>query len=108
MAFIELSAVVKTHVLYNMTNQVMREFKAQTDVAGDIEDSIEDASDGKDSEVTEYEWLLVSSDFAYVAKDQGEIIVDTPFGAIWGRKYYGPLLLLDLGVAEIFDAVSKI
>jgi len=93
------NALVKTHVLYNMTNQVMREFKEETDVGEEIEAFVNMASDAASEnglKLTVHEWWLVSNDFAYAAKEEGEIIVDTPFGAIWGRQYNGPLIAMDL------------
>lgn len=57
-------------------------------------------------EITVHEWWLVSNDFAYAAKQEGEIIVDTPFGAIWGRQYNGPLIAMDLCVESILKAID--
>jgi len=105
------NALVKTHVLYNMTNQVMREFREQTDVGDEIIDFVNIASETaseKGHKLTVYEWWLVSNDFAYAAKDEGEIIVDTPFGAIWGRQHNGPLIAMDLCVESILKAVGAI
>jgi len=108
MGLSKLPAIVKTHVLYNMTNQVLREFKEQTDVGDEIEDFVGIASRERGREITVYEWWLVSNDFAYAAKEEGEIIVDTPFGAIWGRQYNGPLIAMDLCVESILKAIGEI
>lgn len=103
----KLDAAVNSHILYNMSRQMMREFEAQTSVAGDVAEATSGTNTDGD-EINVYEWWLVSQDFAYAAKKAGEVIVETPFGTIWGRQTTGQRISLDLNVQDIFKAMHEI
>ncbi|WP_169701648.1 hypothetical protein [Desulfobulbus propionicus] len=106
MTTFELSTAVKSHILYNVTSQVMREFDEETELATEINGTIETLGN-PDTNSADYEWWLVSSDFAYAAIEAAEIIVVTPYGAIWGRDPHGPLLALDEIVREIMKTIHQ-
>ncbi len=102
----KLDAAVNNHILYSMTKQVLRELEEHTFVADDIAE----ATSGTDAEgdaIIVYEWWLVSEDFASAAKTAGEVIVETPFGTIWGRQTCGQPVYQDLNVQDIFTALHS-
>lgn len=103
----KLDEAVRNHILYNMSRQVMRELEEQTFVA----DAIAEATcvtDPDDDEITVYEWWQVTEDFAYSAKQSDEVIVETPFGTIWGRQTTGQKISQDFNVQDIFKAMPEI
>ena len=42
-----------------------------------------------------YEWWVVSEDFAFRAKEAGEIIIEMPYCTLWGRQTTGITLVYD-------------
>lgn len=48
-----------------------------------------------DVDVEVYQWFLVSVFFADWAKENGEVIIDTALGYIWGRQTFGQSIALD-------------
>ncbi len=103
----KLDAAVNNHILYSMTKQVLRELEERTFVADDIAE----ATSGTDAEgdaINVYEWWLVSEDFASAAKTAGEVIVETPFGTIWGRQTTGQRISVDLNVQDILKSMNEI
>jgi hypothetical protein len=99
--------LLNSHVFSFVSRQVEREFEAQTEVAEDISFAIMLASSDPAEEVTVYEWYTVSEDFTYRAKIAGEVIVDTPFGIIWGRQTTGLALSYDPIVQEIISKITS-
>ncbi len=103
----KLEAAASTHIINDMSKQVEREQEARTFVA----DAITEATSGTDSEgdaINVYQWWLVSDDFSYAAKKADEIIVETPFGTIWGRQTCGQLVSQDINVQNILKAMHVI
>jgi hypothetical protein len=105
MDFLAYNDLVKTHIIHNMTNQVMRELENETDVCEGINFAVGSANN-KESDINVRQWWLVSNVFAYAAKECGEIIVDTPFGAIWGSQYDITLFAMDISVEEIMHVID--
>lgn len=105
----KLDTAVNTHILYNMSRQMMRELEDQTFVADAIAEATREAvPDDDDDEITVYEWWLITDGFAHAAKQAGEIIVETPFGTIWGRQTTGQRISQDINVQEIFKTMREI
>lgn len=106
MSLLSMYAVLKANVLYNMTRQVLREIEMGTDVAEEIEEMINyKSTEGRTIDVKE--WWLVSNDFGYAARALGDVVVDTPFGVIWGREVTGRLMVLDAGLDSILCTISE-
>ncbi len=106
MTFFKLSTAVKSHILYNVTSRVMRECDEQTELATEINAVIETLGE-PDKKPADYEWWVVSSDFAYAAIEAAEIVAVTPYGAVWGRDPLGPLIALDEIVQEIMKTIQE-
>lgn len=107
----KLDTAVNTHILYNMSRQMMRELEDQTFVADAIAEATRGAAlddDDADDEIMVYEWWLITDGFAHAAKQAGEIIVETPFGTIWGRQTTGQRISQDINVQEIFKTMREI
>ena len=103
----KLEAAVGTHILYNMSKQVIRELEAQTFVADDIGWAT-NRQDTDGDDITIYEWWLVTRDFAYAARNMDKVIVETPFGTIWGRQTTGQRISQDFNVKDILKAMNEI
>lgn len=107
MSVLDRCAAIKTHVLYDMTAQVLREFKEQTDVGREIQELL-DFKNEYEQEITVHRWWLVSDDFAYAAIACGEFVVETPFGVIWGCQASGQLIALDDRTEGVLKLVGVI
>lgn len=90
---------------------VLREYDGRTSVAAAIEKAVTETASSTTPEwddVNVFEWWQVSGEFAAVALKAGEVIVETPFGIIWGRQTCGQLIAQDLNVQDIFRAMCEI
>lgn len=99
--------ILNSHVYSFVSRQVEREFEAQTEVAEDFSFAIMLASSDPAEEATVFEWYSVSADFTYRAKIAGEVVVETPFGIIWGRQTTGLALSYDPVVQEIISKITS-
>ena len=99
--------ILNSHVYFFVSRQVDREFESQSEIAEDISFAILLASSNPAEDLTVYEWYSVSADFAYRAKVAGEVIVETPFGIIWGRQTTGLALSYDPVVQEIISKITS-
>jgi hypothetical protein len=97
---------VNAHVYTEVSDQVLREYDGRTVVATSIEKAVTETARSTTpgwDEVNVFEWWVVSNEFAAAARAAGEVIVDTPFGIIWGRQTCGQLISQDLNVQAIFQ-----
>jgi hypothetical protein len=103
----KLEKVANNHILYDMSQQVTRELEAQTSVADDIAEAA-NGTNSEGDEIEVFQWWLVSQDFAYAAKKAGEVIVETPFGTLWGRQTCGQPAYQDLNVLDILKNLPAV
>lgn len=104
----KLDRAVSTHIFYNVTEQVQREQKEQTFVCDDINESISKCITDDEDQIEVFQWWTVSERFASFAGKANEVIVETPFGTIWGRQTCGQGIAQDLNVQDIFKAMGEI
>lgn len=101
----KLEKVVVMHIYYMVNDQVEREYEQRTSVADALFSATYELSNDEDEPADVMEWWTVSIDFAYHAKKNDEIIVETPFGIVWGRQVTGQALLVDHIVREILNTI---
>ncbi len=83
----KLDRAVDTHIFYNVSEQVQREQKDQTIVYDDIIEAIAKCPvEDDEDEINVYQWWIVTERFAYFAGKANEVVVETPFGTIWGAS----------------------
>lgn len=99
---------VKGNIFYDVSEQIQREYDAETSVAETIDDLITMASD-HEGEFQIYQWWTVSDEFARAASRTGEFILSgLPFGTIWGRQTCGQKIEQDENVQDIFRSMRLI
>jgi hypothetical protein len=86
---------IERQIHYLVSGQIEREIDAQSDLADQILSTVAEAIDKYGDPIEIFEWWTVSDDFAFRAEKVGEIIVETPFGIIWGRQTTGMALVYD-------------
>ena len=105
----KLDRAVNTNIYYNVSEQVQRERELQSDVYDDITEAIAKCTvEDDEDEINVYQWWIVSERFANFAGKANEVIVETPFGTIWGRQTCGQAIAQDLNVQDIFKAMGEI
>lgn len=108
MKAISLDKAIDAHIFYNVTKQVEREQAAQSSVAEHIAEVIDGLTDKDGDDIAVYQWWAVSERFASFAGKAKEVVVEAPFGTIWGRQTCGQGIGQDLNVQDIFQAMGEI
>ena len=111
MDYQRLNTVVNAHIYTEVSDQILQEYSDKTLVAAAIEKAVTETARSTTpdwEDVSIFEWWAVSNDFAAVARKAGEVIVETPFGIIWGRQTCGQLISQDINVQEIFKSMNAI
>ncbi len=103
---IDYSSLAQSHIYHMVSNQVEREIQARSEVANTLDCAIIEAIDEDGNEINVYEWWTVSEDFSYHANQAGEIIVETPFGTVWGRQVTMQPVYQDSIVQKILQIIS--
>jgi len=98
---------VKANIFTLVDAQINREIESRSTVAEEI--SVATSGENADgNEINVYQWWVVSDAFADAAKAAGEIIIETPFGTIWGRQTCMQGIAQDLNVQQIFKDMGAI
>ncbi len=98
-----LERAVSEHIHCLVNDQVERELKSQSELADAF------ALAPYSNDVLEvFEWWTVAGDFAHYARKAGEIIIDTPFGYVWGRQTTGQAVIQDLNVIDILEEILTV
>ncbi|MCB2216957.1 MAG: hypothetical protein KQH59_12885 [Desulfobulbaceae bacterium] len=101
-----LNKLTGHHIHAYVSGQVDRELAAQSAVAESLLAAMSQAVDDEDGDPpTVYEWWTVSEEFAMQAELLGEVIVETPFGVVWGRQTTGIGLGYDAIVCNILQRI---
>jgi hypothetical protein len=104
----KLSAAVSANIFSNVSAQVQREQESQTFVADEIAEAIAGCAEDDGDNIEVFQWWAVSERFASFARQAKEVVVDTPFGTVWGRQTCGQGIAQDLNVQAIFKAMGEI
>jgi len=95
------NSALATHIHHLVSGQINKEIEDFSPVADDIISAVLEAFEEDGDPVEIYEWWTVSWDFAVIARHRGEIIIETPFGFVWGRHTTGISLSYDPVVINI-------
>ena len=99
------NSVLTAHIHYLVSDQVNKEIEDFSPVADVIFSAVLEAFEEEGDPVEIYEWWTVSWDFAVIARHRGEIIIETPFGFVWGRQTTGIGLRYDAIVCAILQRI---
>lgn len=99
--------VVKANIFTLVDAQINREIESRSAVAEEI--AIATSGENADGdEINVHQWWVVSDAFAEAAKAAGEIIIETPFGTIWGRQTCMQGIAQDLNFQAILKNMGAI
>ena len=100
-----LERAVSEHIHTEVSAQVNREFDLGIEEGYGWD--FAEAMVGSWGLIDIFEWWTVSEDFCNQALLRGEVIVETPFGYVWGRQTTGQRLTQDLNVQLILENILQ-
>ncbi len=98
-----LERAVSEHIHTEVSAQVNREFDLGIEEGYGWD--FAEAMIGSFEFLDIFEWWTVSDDFAFHARCDDEVIVNTPFGKVWGRQTTGQRLIQDFNVQLILEKI---